>query len=667
MCLCTGNRGDGSSNAARLGASHPLPDLTGASSTLQRLIQSLHAEVVDELSKPIPQRQEVKERKPDGAGDEHAGLCARFTTRRKGSRFGRSVAYSASDLSEHSSMALLVAHEISHQWHVAIESDSKLRGKQRLAAPETDLGQGTQVAIAMASPMPRDATRPPVLTFGDGVMSVLTAAHWHAIRRRMLPMLLLTLAAAVTFDSHDQPTVIILEHGNTDGPLRRGALRAVKDLQLGGAAWRNAERKASLGAFAWVYDAKASTPLHRHSGRAPLLVVSKHHESESFFTLIAKGSDFRNAFAFGSEQRAAIARWEAGVLSRDLLGVKMLKPDAYYPNRPPAGRTFAECLRAFDVAHNKRHGTYHMFWSVHAHGGCGQTYTVAVEGDDTRDYQARIPYVHFDEGAGSAGWDLWRSLVEPFAHFATEIYKRTWPLEQQCWAQEAGRVHHDHPWSYFSFSCYSDLWHGKSVSESLHGSLSGEPNLTADGSSAGLDLHEDEENKSATVVLVFGIDLEGFDQIYPTTGVRIACNCWAFACADASELLHAVAHGRGFRIALVYATHATMADGHDHKGKRVLWPERRLARNGVRHKEVIGLPPSAGWGGCPCAFCGVKAFEAREASHDVTAAEKELLEAAEEPLHTRASHGQSKRRAEALETAEMPSEYARPRTRSDRH
>ena len=29
MCLCTGNRGDGSSNAARLGASHPLPDLTG--------------------------------------------------------------------------------------------------------------------------------------------------------------------------------------------------------------------------------------------------------------------------------------------------------------------------------------------------------------------------------------------------------------------------------------------------------------------------------------------------------------------------------------------------------------------------------------------------------------------------------------------------------------
>ena len=87
----------------------------------------------------------------------------------------------------------------------------------------------------------------------------------------------------------------------------------------------------------------------------------------------------------------------------------------------------------------------------------------------------------------------------------------------------------------------------------------------------------------------------------------------------------------------------------------------------VRHKEVIGLPPSAGWGGCPCAFCGVKAFEAREASHDVTAAEKELLEAAEEPLHTRASHGQSKRRAAALETAEMPSEYARPRTRSDRH
>ena len=217
MCLCTGNRGDGSSNAARLGASHPLPDLTGASSTLQRLIQSLHAEVVDELSKPIPQRQEVKERKPDGAGDEHAGLCARFTTRRKGSRFGRSVAYSASDLSEHSSMALLVAHEISHQWHVAIESDSKLRGKQRLAAPETDLGQGTQVAIAMASPMPRDATRPPVLTFGDGVMSVLTAAHWHAIRLRMLPMLLLTLAAAVTFDSHDQPTVIILEHGQSAG------------------------------------------------------------------------------------------------------------------------------------------------------------------------------------------------------------------------------------------------------------------------------------------------------------------------------------------------------------------------------------------------------------------------------------------------------------------
>ena len=67
-----------------------------------------------------------------------------------------------------------------------------------------------------------------------------------------------------------------------------------------------------------------------------------------------------------------------------------------------------------------------------------------------------------------------------------------------------------------------------------------------------MSLHEDEGNKSATVVLIFGTDLEGFDQIYPTAGVRIACGCWAFACADARELLHAVAHFVHFRkLALV--------------------------------------------------------------------------------------------------------------------
>ena len=113
---------------------------------------------------------------------------------------------------------------------------------------------------------------------------------------------------------------------------------------------------------------------------------------------------------------------------------------------------------------------------------------------------------------------------------------------------------------------------------------------------------------------------------------------WAFACADARELLHAVAHGRGFRIALVYATHTVMAEGCDHKGKPVLWAERKLARNSVssrKKKEPIALPPSAGCQGCACAFCGVQAFEEAEVASEATSQMEDACGMLEEPLLTR--------------------------------
>ena len=637
-CLFADKCGDKASNKARLASSHPMPDLSSAGADLKRRLEGLHAALIENLSIDIPQRKCGTTL----ALDATEGSCT-IVTRRKGGRWGRMVSFTTSNGVVLTNFEQFCAHELGLERHAAAETDPTLRARQRLAAPESHVDGGQPTAVGMVAPMQRDARAPPVATFGDAVMSLISTADWSAIRRQLQPLLLLTLAAAVKLDGPDQPTVMILEHGDTDGPLNRGGLAAVRNLQLGGKLWKQAERREGAdGCFSWVYDQQAaSRPLHRHAGEAPLLVLSRNHRNEhgGYYTLVAKGSDFRGAFALGSVQREAIARWEAGVLKGNLLGVKMINDVGRRKgDRPSGGRTFADCLQAYDVAHNKRHGTYHMYWSVHAHDGCGATYTSPVEGDEAREWQGRVPYCHFDEGAGSAGRDLFRSLVEPFAHFATEIYKRTWPLEQQCWAQEGGRVHHDHPWSYWSFSVYADKDSGSAVSKSLHGTLSKEPNVTVDGSSAGLDLHEDEGNKSATVVLIFGTDLEGFDQIYPTAGVRIACGCWAFACADARELLHAVAHGRGFRVALVYATHTVMAEGHDSKCKPVLWPQRKLTRNGIngrKKKAAIALPPSAGCQGCACSFCGVQAFEAAEVASEVASQMEDAHGMSEEPLLTR--------------------------------
>jgi hypothetical protein len=52
------------------------------------------------------------------------------------------------------------------------------------------------------------------------------------------------------------------------------------------------------------------------------------------------------------------------------------------------------------------------------------------------------------------------------------------------------------------------------------------------------------------MVLIFGDDMRGFAQLYPTLGIRLICDNWAYSMANARELLHAVSKGTGLRISL---------------------------------------------------------------------------------------------------------------------
>jgi hypothetical protein len=433
----------------------------------------------------------------------------------------------------------------------ALEMDRRLAEHTRKATP---------VEPIVLDAMPLDATRPPQI-LAVGLSPQLTAS----IRR-------VAQTCTLGYEGSSGCDVVVVLHGADDTPTSRSDLWQVKDCALGGVKWRSAVGRTNKGIFDWVFNPTVDRPLLCFLNSRPLVVVSVDPAVPQPLPQVqlVRGTDFRSLFAVGTPERKRIARWETAVARGNLLNVRVVD----------GGGTFKECLSAFDLAHSHRHGTLHLYWSVHVHGHCAATFTERLPDDHDNEFQARIPYrTHMGE-VGGKRHQLWDGLVLAFMPFATKVWKQTTPRDQQQWALPWAQVQRDHPWSYASFSVYSDAKSaGAELGKTLHSlKLQGERNVTPDGESAGLDLHIDEENINFTVVLVFGVGLHGFEQLYPTLGVRVGVDCWAFASANASELLHAVAKGGGFRVALVYAIHETCARGHDHKGKRVLANELRVAK-----------------------------------------------------------------------------------------
>ena len=95
--------------------------------------------------------------------------------------------------------------------------------------------------------------------------------------------------------------------------------------------------------------------------------------------------------------------------------------------------------------------------------------------------------------------------------------------------------------------------------------------LTRINSHHGLNLHKDDNNWSFGVILIFGCDIQGFDQRYVTYALRLPCPGWSLVLGDYRHLLHAVSSGTaGLRFSLVVTNHRSAVRGVDENGKRVL-------------------------------------------------------------------------------------------------
>ena len=99
----------------------------------------------------------------------------------------------------------------------------------------------------------------------------------------------------------------------------------------------------------------------------------------------------------------------------------------------------------------------------------------------------------------------------------------------------------------------------------------------------GLYLHKDYNNWSFGVILVFGCDINGFDQRYVTYALRLPCPGWSLILGDYRNLLHAVSSGTaGLRFSLVITNHRSAVRGIDEYGKKVL----------LRNKDTYNKPVS---------------------------------------------------------------------------
>ena len=88
----------------------------------------------------------------------------------------------------------------------------------------------------------------------------------------------------------------------------------------------------------------------------------------------------------------------------------------------------------------------------------------------------------------------------------------------------------------------------------------------------GLYLHKDKNNWKFGAVLIFGADIDGFDQRYVTFALRLPCPGWSLVLGDYRNLLHAVSKGNnnnGLRFSLVIANHQSTVKGVNEFGQEV--------------------------------------------------------------------------------------------------
>ena len=133
--------------------------------------------------------------------------------------------------------------------------------------------------------------------------------------------------------------------------------------------------------------------------------------------------------------------------------------------------------------------------------------------------------------------------------------------------------------SYLSLNIYFDnnSWNG---CPQLFYSKSQKKWFPITNSHHGLYLHTDNNNWSFGVILIFGCNINGFDQRYVTYALRLPCPGWSLVLGDYRHLLHAVSSGTaGLRFSLVVSNHGSAVRGIDECGKRVL----------LRNKDTYNL------------------------------------------------------------------------------
>lgn len=88
----------------------------------------------------------------------------------------------------------------------------------------------------------------------------------------------------------------------------------------------------------------------------------------------------------------------------------------------------------------------------------------------------------------------------------------------------------------------------------------------------GFHLHKDKNNWGFGAVLIFGSEIEGFDQRYVTLALRLPCPGWSVVFGDFRNLLHSVSksnNSNGLRFSLVIANHQSTVKGVNEHGQIV--------------------------------------------------------------------------------------------------
>ena len=110
----------------------------------------------------------------------------------------------------------------------------------------------------------------------------------------------------------------------------------------------------------------------------------------------------------------------------------------------------------------------------------------------------------------------------------------------------------------------------------------------------GFHLHQDNNKWSFGAVLIFGADINGFDQRYVTLALQLPCPGWSLVLGDYCNLLHAVTQGKnnnGLRFSLVIANHQSTVKGINEHGQQVynVDNENEFDQNYVCEKRQCGV------------------------------------------------------------------------------